>query len=218
MAYGEHWEWRGFGGVSSRFARAYTALELKYDLHKVEDLYLRIPGMRVNAKFREGIEDGLKFKYMLKKEENLEIWREDEEDLFDFPLGPDAWTKLGKMLKEVNIRLPDYPPAAPGREATIKLLGLSGCRIVKLVKEREMRIWTKGDNQVLVEWTVIKEPQQLISIGLESWSEKPDRNLADNRSKEVIKNALRDLSLEEEALIPMNYLDAVDTWSSGSKL
>jgi hypothetical protein len=51
MAAGLHWEWRGFGAVSGAFTRQYCPLEPCFDPQNVEDIYLWIPGMQVNAKF-----------------------------------------------------------------------------------------------------------------------------------------------------------------------
>lgn len=218
MAYGLHWEWRAFGSLTPRFAQTYLELPVHYQSHQVTDDYLWIPGLEVNAKFRTGAEDGLKFKRIKKKEAEFEVWLEDEDELFEFPLEREAWHTLCSMLKEVDIPLPDYPSSPPSRRYTSFLLEESGCKIVTVTKERETRVLEINGHHVLVEWAVITAPQACISIGLETWSGNPDTDLSGRSALQTIKQAISELELEHEPLRAMNYLEAVKLWAEGSKI
>lgn len=218
MAYGKHWEWRAFGGISPRFAKSFLLLPTLYDSHEVIDDYLWIPGLEVNAKFRKGVEEGLKFKRQEQKKGNFEIWIEDEEEIYEFPLDAEAWKSLNTMFENTEINLPEYPATPPDRETTANLLEEAGCKILTTTKQRETRMLEMKNGTVLVEWGIISSPQQCVSIGLETWSQSETANLADDDALNTLKEALRKLNLDAEPLTPMNYLDAVKQWAKGSKI
>ncbi|MFH5832405.1 hypothetical protein ACG2F4_08415 [Halalkalibaculum sp. DA3122] len=217
MAYGMHWEWRGFGSISSRFARSFLLLPDFYDTHQITDHYLWIPGMEVNAKFRKGIESGLKFKRLKQKKGDFEIWLEDEDELYEFPLEKEAWESLGRLLGGVDIRIPAYPDLPPDRETTAQMLQEAGCKIVTMKKQRETRKLEMTEGTVLVEWTAIMEPQSVNSIGLETWSDQ-DTDMANGQALQLIKQAHATLDLPQESMQPMNYLDAVKQWAEENKI
>ncbi|MDR8392608.1 hypothetical protein NC796_15740 [Aliifodinibius sp. S!AR15-10] len=218
MAYGEHWEWRGFGGISPRFAKAYLLLPGFYDTHTVVDRYVWIPGLDVNAKFRKGEESGFKFKRLKQQQGNFEVWLEDEDELYEFPLEPEAWGALGQMLQDVDIELPSYPATPPDREDTARILEDVGCKIISVTKERETRKLENTDGTVLVEWASIKSPQPCTSIGLETYSDESDVDLSNEQSLHLIKEALDYLDIQNQPLLPMNYLDAVKQWARENKI
>lgn len=218
MAYGMHWEWRGFGSISSRFARSFLLLPDFYDTHDVIDHYVWIPGLEVNAKFRKGMESGLKIKRLKQKDGDFEVWLEDEDELFEFPLEPEAWESLAELLATVNISIPDYPSTPPDRETTSTILENAGCEMLTVKKQRETRILEKTEGSVLIEWTAIQSPQALNSIGLETWSDREDADMTDAQSLDLIKEAFALLNINEESLQPMNYLDAVKCWANDNKI
>ncbi|MDX1636754.1 MAG: hypothetical protein R3281_02210 [Balneolaceae bacterium] len=218
MAYGEHWEWRAFGGLSSRFARAFLLLPGFYDGQKITDEYLWVPGMDVNVKLRKGAESGLKFKRNVKSSEPFEVWQEDEDELFEFPLDEEAWNSLATIFRDSEISLPGYPAIPPNREHVTEILEELGCGLVTVQKLRETRKLEISSGSVLVEWATIKTPQPCCSVGLECWAEDPDIDLTDEASLDTIREALSQLSLDEEPLQPLNYLEAVESWANGHKI
>lgn len=217
MAHGLHWEWRGFGGVSSRMVEMYCGLSRLFEPQKVEDLYLWIPGLRVNAKFRTGAEGGLKFKRIRKKDGDFEKWFENPEELFDFPLNNRAWGRLSEMLKTVNINLSEKPVDELTRERATNLLKSAGCKTVLVKKDREAKMWQAPNGIVKVEWTCITEPQPMISIGLENWEEDTTKEIPDTEAKADLAAAVHTLELNCEALKIMNYMEAVQLWAGGGK-
>jgi len=85
VAYGLHWEWRGFGVVPAPVRERIERLEPQFDAPaKLRDEYLRIPGCRLNLKLRSGERPSLKFKRLRRFDPatGLELWEERaEEDL-----------------------------------------------------------------------------------------------------------------------------------------
>jgi len=88
MAFGKHWEWRGFGSPPPATLRTVESLPLKFpDLQAVTDLYLWVPGSPINVKLR--MRD-LKFKRLLEVSGEFERWLEDEAENYPFPLSPEV--------------------------------------------------------------------------------------------------------------------------------
>ena len=54
MAFGLHREWRGFGAVSANFVNQYSKLKPLFGLQEIDDLYVYVPNLKINVKFREG--------------------------------------------------------------------------------------------------------------------------------------------------------------------
>ncbi len=219
MAFGLHWEWRGFGAVSADFVNKYSKLDLQFDIQNVDDLYLWVPNLAVNAKFREGAEGGLKFKRIKNSDDKLEQWHENEEEIFDFPLKEKAWTTLNKVMTTVGLALPAYPPIAPNREESTHILESIDCKTIMVKKRREARLWRGPNGLVKVEWACISEPQSLISIGLETWDNDADEDvLTDEEAKEDIRAAILELGLNKEPIHVMNYLVVTGIWALGKKI
>ena len=218
MAYGSHWEWRGFGSVSSRFAEYYYQLEVVYDRHKMEDCYLYVPGLEANIKLRSGAENGLKFKWLNKTENNFEVWTENEDELFNFPLNNAGRDTLLNILERTALDIPKFPNNQLNREAILHWLRKAGITFVEVSKERESRKWVSDGGIVLVEWTKISKPQNIISIGLENYSSAENELMTKKKHKELLKNAIGELELTKEAMQPMNYMEAVKIWAHGNKI
>jgi hypothetical protein len=216
MALGTHWEWRGFGAVSGIFAERYCNLEPFYEPQTIEDIYLWIPGMQINAKFRTGVEDGLKFKRIKNKDDDLEQWTESPNELFEFPIDTRGWNALKGVLAEVGLKLPDYPSRAPNRADSLRCLEEIGCRILQVNKIRETKIWRCKPVNVMVEWACITSPQSCISIGLETMEmQSGDEQYSDDEQKRHLTRAVRKMGLKKEPIKVMNYIDAVRIWASG---
>ena len=213
MASGIHWEWRGFGSVSPRFMQKFSELPVFYELHHVKDEYLWIPGLVINAKFRTGAEDGLKFKRLREKDGKLEKWEENPDEIFDFPLKHKAWNTLAHVLKQADINLPAYPSESPGRTEMNEILQKAGCEIITVKKKRESRLW----NNVIIELAAITKPQEVDFIGLENLPEEHS-SLTDDEAKKAIRSAIDYFHLEDESIRLMNYLEAIEIWSEGRNL
>lgn len=213
-----HWEWRGFGGVSGSFVDQYCELPLIIDSENVKDLYLVIPDLYINTKFRTGAEGGLKFKRLKKREGSYEKWLEDTDELFDFPLDRSAWETFRDTLQRAGRDLPEYPKERLDRETTLEYLMNAGCKPLEVEKNRESRLLQVSDGQVKVEWACLSKPQSLISIGIENWSVSDGHLKNDAAKKNQLSEAIKVLSLDREPLKIMNYLDAVKIWAEGNKI
>lgn len=222
MAYGSHWEWRGFGGVSTRFAGSFTKLKSIYLPHPVTDRYLWFPGIKVNVKIRQGSENGLKFKRCLKTEAEFEIWSEPEDEFFEFPLNENSWKMLVEVLK--NSELKKYadnnepPPRPIGKEKLENWLLERGCKIIDVEKKRESRVWHSPEGFVLVEWSCISRPQSLVSIGLENYYPDDGKEMMGDPDQTVLENCIESLDLYAEPLRIMNYMDVLKIWARNNKI
>lgn len=220
MALGPHWEWRGFGAVSSNFVNQFCNLNLAFpkfpDPQVVNDIYLWVPGLEENVKFRPDIpQEPFKFKYIQDKDKYLEKWEENPEDIYKIPLSEQAWEKLSETLAKVNVTLSPYPSVEADAETTLNMLTKAGVIKITVKKVRESRLWEGPNDMVKVEWVCISSPQAIISIGLENWENKPGSQvLPDRQAKEDINSALEDLGINKEPLKPMNYLEAIKVWAS----
>jgi hypothetical protein len=210
------WEWRAFGSVSSAFACSYCNLELGFEQETLDDLYLWIPSLSENVKIRKG---DLKFKRMQDKDGDIEKWDEPKDELWRFPLESKAWMSLTRTLVNGHPTLLAYSSAPPSRELTLHLLQDAGCMVVRVVKKRSARLWKAPNAKVKVEWACISQPQSLLSIGLETWTQDPpDEALTDDMAKEDIRAAIADLGIADEPVQIMNYMDAITIWASGKRI
>jgi hypothetical protein len=216
MALGLHWEWRGFGAVSGGFAQRYGNLDAFLAPRSIEDTYLWIPGIAVNAKFRKGVEGGLKLKRLKSKEHSLEQWFENPDELFDFPLDTTSYNALQTVLAEAGLEIPSDPLPATHRPSVWRYLQKIGCRTVNVRKQRESKIWQGSSGKIKVEWTCITMPQICISIGLETVPlDSAGSSFSDDRQKKLLYKAIQELGLEKEPLKVMNYMAAVNIWAVG---
>jgi hypothetical protein len=222
MALDLHWEWRCFGAPSSAFAQRYCSLEgEKYESQTIKDTYLWVPRLDVNAKFREGAEDGLKFKRIKKQDGAIEQWYEKPAEIFNFPLERNAWDSLSLILSSVNIHLSSYPSMPPSRDVTLELLRKAGCKDIVVKKTRESKVWqTPSMRKVKIEWACISSPQACTSIGIEScYKDQSSTTRNDDPAKADILTAIKELLLDREQVkVAMNYIQAVEIWASGKNV
>lgn len=216
MALGLHWEWRGFGAVSAAFAQRYGNLEPFLEPQSIEDTYLWVPGISVNAKFRTGVEGGLKLKRLKSKDRSLEQWFENPAELFDFPLDTKSWNALQTVLAEAGLKISKDPLPVSHRSAVLRYLQKIGCRTVNVSKQRESKMWHGSSGKIKVERARITTPQICMSIGLETMpSDTPGGSFSDDSQKALLSRAIQELGLEREPLKVMNYMDAVYVWAKG---
>ena len=222
MAYGSHWEWRGFGGATARFADSFSELESYYRPGSVLDRYIWFPGISVNVKIREGSENGMKFKRLKDKKGAFELWSEPEEKFFSFPLNAIGQETLIELLNnsklnfnETNTDLASLPS---NKNKIEKWLLNLGCQIIEVEKVRETKIWFSNSGSALVEWSCISKPQSLISIGLENHPENVQASSPDDSDLYILEQCKEDLKLTEEPLRIMNYMDSLKIWAEENKI
>lgn len=219
MAYGSHWEWRGFGGVDARFTKRFRSLSKLIDQHSQSDYYIYAPGLTTNLKIRQGKESGLKFKHPGKTDGDFEIWSEYEDELFEFPLPSKGLDLLEDTLNSTDLGpINSIPSGINNPGDTLPWLKEIGCRVIEVEKAREIRELHLSTDTILVEWTCIYKPQALISISVESEHfEKSDKQQSSKNLK-LIKSAYRKLELHRLPLLPRNYSDAVAIWAKSNKI
>ena len=216
MALGVHWEWRGFGEGSERLSGVIRGLEDLFPRQEVVDRYLWIPRLTVNVKLRSGVQDGLKFKRLLARADELELWHEDPEELYGFPLGHAAWERLASELRKVGLTLHASPEEPTDASATLDHLRAVDERItiVEVRKDRQAWLWPGPPGPVKVELATITAPENVLSVGLENWADEgePDDT---SRGQAALLAARLELGLEAESLRPLSYLDATEIWARG---
>jgi len=203
VAFGIHWEWRGFGDLPPAIKSSLERLPLKFPAAQdVTDEYLWVPGRKVNVKLR--FRD-LKFKRLLGSEDGLERWLEDEEENYPFPL---STSLLGKLLGTLGVEGPRGTQGPLDREGLMRVLGsaIPPVRVVTVEKLRWQRQWgTDEGGGVILELAEIRSPEPIASVALEH----PD--------KERVAEALRILGLVP-LLKPLSYVEAVDIWARGGRV
>ena len=206
MAFGKHWEWRGFGEIPEALRSRLESLPLKFSAsQELTDEYLWAPGCSVNLKLRFS---DLKFKRLCERAGSLELWLEDPGENYPFPIGPEVLTRLASDLGVSALETPRSPLDRP---ALLDLLthASPAVRLVTVQKIRWQREWwgsaVRHSPGVTVEVAQILRPELTWSVGIEG----PEL--------EGVASALAALDLEG-ALRKINYLEALEVWSGGRTL
>ena len=219
MALGVHWEWRGFGRGSERLLEVVRGLEDLFPPQKIVDRYLWIPRLTVNVKLRSGVQDGLKFKRLLARAGELELWHEDPHEMYDFPLDSGAWERLASELRKVGLTLQSGPEQPSDLAAALVHLKALDERIavVEVHKDRQAWLWPGPPGAVKIELAMITSPEEVLSIGLENWSDEQEPEEASG-GQAALLTALLELGLKDESLRPLSYLDATEIWARGQSV
>ncbi len=204
MAFGLHWEWRGFAPSAFEGMSSVESLPRKFpDAQRVLDEYLWAPGLRVNVKLRAS---ELKFKRLVEKRGDFERWQEDTRENYPFPLGSEPVAKLCAEL-EIASR-----PSLPLRSPADLLAWLErvavGLRRVSVLKTRTQHEWIPdagGIEPVIVELARIEAPERLVSAALE------------HPQLEILEQAVRCMRFAE-TLLPRSYFEAVSVWARGETI
>ena len=208
MAFGKHWEWRGFGVLSGGLRARVESLPLKFDRPQdVQDEYLWVPGMSINVKLRF---TDLKFKRLLGFEQGVERWLEDEAENLPFPLERPV---VEKLSRELGVSLPRLLERSYGREELVDLLLRAKAPVRRIVveKKRWQRDWmtlearASGGGPVTVELVEILSPEVTFSVGLEHPEPGP---VAAARDELGLGTVMRTLS----------YLQALSVWARGERV
>lgn len=206
MAFGVHWEWRGFATPHSASVDRILALSPKFPTSQVlTDHYLWVPGASVNVKLRLG---DLKFKRLVATEDDYERWVEQESENHAFPIDPSV---VEGLFGSLGIPLRSVPQGPVGRAAFLELIGRDApsVRLVSVDKERQQYDWLGlgglHDEPVIVEVARIGLPQRLTSVGLEH----PDLSR--------VRAAREALGLSS-GFRSLSYLEAVAAWGRGDRI
>lgn len=205
MAFGKHWEWRGFGTAGETLAATIRALPPVLESPWVlTDRYLWTPGATVNVKLREG---DLKLKRFIEAAGGFECWLEDEAEIFSFPLSPDQVAALEAALQVTLTGKPRGPLDKPDLLALLDMAA-PPVRLLTVEKSRrfhELRV-PGYPVPVQVELTRLEAPEIIDTVGLEHPEPGPLR-LAESR-----------LDLARASLQPMNYLQALAIWACAATI
>jgi hypothetical protein len=215
MAYGLHWEWRGFGTLTTDVRAQIEKLEAEFDApERVTDEYLWIPGSRINVKFRSKGNGSLKFKRVrvTDSETGLELWEEKPEEEYAFPISSKAQGELAAAL-----RLDLHVTAEPmDRTSLLTALRASraGVKVVSIQKLRRARKMHVTGGKLTVEIAEIDSPERITTVGIEDDFLLNNDSTAEEigRAKLAVAGAVGQLRLGT-ALRRMNYVEATEQWA-----
>lgn len=236
MAYGEHWEWRGFGHIPPDLQARIEALPLAGSVgNRPEpagdepESAGDEPGRAGDRPAALGSEAGwlddcylwvphctvnvklrcqdLKLKRFLRAEQGLECWLEDPTEIFPLPLTVDVVAKVASALA---VTLPALPAHPVGRGELLTLLRRATPSVQAITVRKRRRFYALAvPNQplaVLVELTIIVRPEPITTLALEH----PD--LA------ALRVGLTTLHVDQAPLRPLNYLQALAVWARGQRI
>jgi len=221
MAYGIHWEWRGFGVVEPEVERRITALPAaEVPERSVTDRYLWAPGATLNVKIRTWPGGGsLKVKRLLSADDpsGPSLWQEDPEEDYPFPI---AASVLARVVEPLGIELSGCAGMAiADPHALVKLVrgGAGECRIVEVRKRRRRFEWRADAVPLLVELAEIEAPERTSSLGVEDAAglsaRSPDVQLA--AARQAVAEAI---PLFGAGLRSLTYPQAVAVWARGGSV
>jgi hypothetical protein len=219
MAFGTHWEWRAFGSVPLS-----TVLHVvnRCDKHfgpedsgnQHTDEYLWAPGCDVNVKLRD---KELKFKRLLEKtEDGCELWTEEEDEMFPFPLADAA---LDFIRSHMKVALPERVDEIRGSLEDFKRFLPSFDPPVRIIPVKKYRIeydCVVDDATLIVELAEVMEPVSIWSIGIEGEDLiKPPSSKVDKAASR--KSLTQILQLRDTLKLPgrmtvKGYLDMLAEW------
>lgn len=217
IAAGTHWEWRAFGSVPLGAVLRIVRLPKHFgpdDRGAVQtDEYLVEPRSDVNAKLRDGV---LKCKRRLDSAaDGCELWTEETEDAFDFPLGDDAFRYLRERM---GVRLPADLDALRGSPDALRRAVGEFEPPLALVAVRKHRVQYDLDEDgipLLVEIAEILAPVRTWSVCLEGGNLRTADGAIDAArsasSRRAIDAARAKLGLPGTLEVG-GYLDQIRAW------
>lgn len=219
MAYGLHWEWRGFGTMPSPTREAITQLPTAFpDSRRDDDEYLWTVGLKSNIKYRPK-DETLKFKRLVREHEDkrFQLWKEDEGEEHKFPLSPAIFAKLAS---ELGLMLP-LPSEPVDHDKAVSILKTSQPEVypVAVSKVRRAYRWAQGSHKVLIELAEISAPEVVTSVQIED-----DMGLTEKSPPQQIDEALAAVRAAKAAfrlgdgLVEVSYLNALEVWVRNKKL
>jgi hypothetical protein len=203
MAFGQHWEWRGFGSLSPAVRERIEALPRKFaGAQEVADRYLWVPSSRLNVKLRFG---AFKVKRCLERSPGgIESWLEDERENYSFPLpGP----VLAEVLSAFGHEPSNSLPPSVSSEAELLSLLRGAARSVRVVEVQKRRWQYDGppSGRVIVELAEIHSPERTTSVGIE------------DEEREQVVASMAHLGLPDRQR-SLSYVDALELWGRGAQI
>ncbi len=240
MAFGKHWEWRGFGRISDELrARIESLAPLFASDRSLIDTYLWTPHSPVNVKLRLG---DLKFKHLIESDGDLECWLEDANDIHPFPLTAGVVSELERAL---SIRLVGQQQTLVGRSELAALLQNAQPPARILLVEKHRRLFSLPTSSGVPAIVTVHPPPtsprnlgeaKLPPAGGGTEGGGGERSPAiveltdlvrpehittialEHPDIEIIKQALGQLGLPNSGLHPRNYLQALSVWAAGERI
>jgi hypothetical protein len=198
MAFGRHWEWRGFGsGRESICARVVEFPAIFPEAQEITDRYLWVADSALNVKLRLG---RFKLKRPLGRECGIEQWLEDPAEDFAFPLRADV---LRDVAAAFGMSETSAIPETIASDAELVALFRERVRVVEVAKRRSQHRIPHSD--IVVEHAQIGSPERCVSIGIE------------HEDRDAVLDALKELGLPGE-LRTLNYIDALTIWARGERI
>lgn len=196
MAFGTHWEWRGFGVLSDALDKELRRLPALFpDSQVVTDRYLWSPGCEINFKLRFG---DFKIKRCIETVgDGVSRWMEDPEENYSFPLEAAVFDEVAGALG-IGCSPAEAPVAS--EEELLESLGAAGAglRVIPVAKERwQYRAPLHGDG--IVELAEISAPEKIISVSVE------------HETEVGVREIMVSLGLPG-GLASVSYLEALEVW------
>ena len=218
MAYGLHWEWRGFGRLDAAALERMRALAFPAGVQEIVDRYIWLPHSMVNLKVRSWPGGhSLKLKRFIDEdpESGLELWAEYPDDDYELPLAAEAAVAI---LAELGFPSHFSTPRVDEAELVESIQGTAPeARVVAVRKRRSRAVTRAGATMVQIERADILEPEKITSIGIEDVSD-----LRSDSPRSVLDQAREAVCEIRDHLVPRwktcNYLSAVDTWARNALL
>lgn len=203
MAFGEHWEWRGFGCLGKNLHDIVRSLPRLFPRpQKVTDRYLCVVDCPLNVKLRYG---DFKIKRLLETHPSgIERWLEDPAENYSFPLAPSVVEDVATQFGIALTALVSEPIASSEELLELLSRSTSGIRVIHVEKLRWQYRLPEPEG-VVVELAEIRKPEQVMSLALED----PERAR--------VRQAMKQLQLPGP-LRKLNYLEAVEIWSRGGRV
>ena len=221
MAYGVHWEWRGFGAVDGeREARILSLAPAAVPERTVTDTYLWHPRLAGNVKLRAWEGGGsLKVKRRLDpgSPRGPSLWMESPAEEYDLPLDDVA---LARTLAALGVDPSHRGPSTPTHAAALLVWLVGVVEALRLVEVRKLRrtfVWDRGTVPVLVELAEIERPERTRSVGIEDMA----RLQAEAPSERLM---LAQRGVSEAATVfggglrVLSYPEAVAIWARGGSV
>lgn len=203
MAFGKHWEWRGFGTPRGEVLDTVRGLPLLFDTaQQVVDRYLWSPGCDLNLKLRFG---DFKIKRRVDRgSDGVEEWLENAAENYSFPLGRLVFDEVARALGVEDVSAPSEEIATATDLVDALRGGASQVRLIDVDKLRWQHAGPEG-GAAIIEYAEIRAPETIVSIGVEDEDEGK------------IRATLETLGLPG-GLRTASYLDALDIWAAGGRL
>ena len=205
MAFGRHWEWRGFGQLGEGLRALIEAQPTAHaNAQTLTDTYLWSPHSDVNVKLRMG---DLKLKRLIERRDGLEEWLEDEEENYAFPLDEAQLRALEKALTIGRLDAGAQPVDRAMLLRSLKLAAPEVCVVDVEKKRQQYQIdGAAGVSEpVIVEIAEIVSPEPVTTVGVE------------HADAGAVAQVCEQFDLAS-ALRPLNYLQAVASWARGRRL